>query len=358
MLLARLAISATLLIAPVLAHAQMRCEDVFVSQIQIERVIENLASLRLNLDLAQAQGGMTPHVTALRSQYLKKEKGLLHYVETHSMMSAEELARKIRLAIKDLQPALSDHGEKTAIDREVERQVFIAKKFDGSTIVFHKIKPGSFTMRGKSSVTTIDKPFEMAATLTTQKIWKAIVEAQGSRLGYHLLKSDPSRIKGDLNPVERISLTDVEYWISLLNSLAEADDPVVDELMPGHKRGDKYRLPTQAEWEFVERGRGTIKTKYFFGDDPAKMPQYAWYDKNWNDAGHPVAKLKPLVVDGQNFYDLYGSVPEWTSDQLPSRNYVIMGSTVQTPEESLIALDQASASYYGYIGFRLVRASR
>ena len=75
------------------------------------------------------------------------------------------------------------------------------------------------------------------------------------------------------------------------------------------KTGNKYRLPTEAEWEYACRA-GTTNI-FGVGSDPSELKDFAWYEANADSETNPVGKKKPNAC---GLYDMSGNVREWVFD--------------------------------------------
>jgi formylglycine-generating enzyme required for sulfatase activity len=161
------------------------------------------------------------------------------------------------------------------------------------------IRPGSFRMGDKKGdpeerpvhKVTISKPFYLGKFEVTQEQWNAV------------MGKNRSHFRGAKLPVERISWEDCQTFVKKLNDKF-ADSDIT------------FSLPTEAQWEYACRA-GT-STRYSFGDDEAKLGEYAWFEDNADGKTHPVGEKTP---NAWGLYDMYGNVWEWCADWYEGNYY-------------------------------------
>ena len=142
----------------------------------------------------------------------------------------------------------------------------------------HKVTVGSFYI-GRFEV--------------TQGLWSAV------------MGENASKFRGnDSLPVESVSWEEAQQFVTRLSQLT----------------GKRFRLPTEAEWEYAARGGSQVKGERskvkgidfpFAGCERGQLEKHSWFCVNSGRRTHPVGQLKP---NGLGLYDMGGNVAEWCED--------------------------------------------
>jgi formylglycine-generating enzyme required for sulfatase activity len=168
---------------------------------------------------------------------------------------------------------------------------------NGVSQLLRWIPPGEFLMgsleaeegrdtdEGPQHLVRITRGFWMFDTPCKQALWEAVMGGK------------PSRFQDPESPVEQVSWTDCQKFVSRLNRLLV---------------GAAFALPSEAQWEYACRA-GSETARYC-----ENLDQIAWYWDNSKEHTHPVGGKAP---NGWGLYDVLGNVWEWCLDSYDSEFY-------------------------------------
>ena len=146
--------------------------------------------------------------------------------------------------------------------------------------------------------------FYMGKYELTQVQYQAIMR----RNPFNFMGRNPSYFKGDNRPVERVSWNNAVEFCEKLSQ----------------KTGKKYRLPSEAEWEYACRAGTT--TPFYFGE--SITPDLVNYNGNYTYASAQKGKDRQQTTDVGTFppnsfglYDMHGNLWEWCQDRY-QQNYI------------------------------------
>jgi formylglycine-generating enzyme required for sulfatase activity len=209
----------------------------------------------------------------------------------------------------------------------------------------------------------IEKPIAMGRFPVTVGQWRAYVAATGWQAGVEFNWADPGYRQADDHPVVGVSWHDAVAYCAWLSAMT----------------GQRYRLPSEAEWEYACRA-GT-RTAFSFGDSIST--DLANYDgtASYNDSPKGVYRKGTTPVDEfapnqWGLFDMHGNVWEWVQDVVHdnyegapntgrawedggdgARRVLRGGSWLYNPRYLRSALRNgfSAARSNGIIGFRIAR---
>jgi len=140
---------------------------------------------------------------------------------------------------------------------------------------------GSYSQETTVHTVTLSADFWIGQNEVTQDEYRRV------------MGTSPAAFQGNERPVEGVSWEDASEFCRRL----------------GAQERETYRLPTEAEWEYVCRAGS--RSAFCYGDDDTRLGEFAWYDASAGPKTHPVGSRKP---NDWGIYDMHGNVWEWCQD--------------------------------------------
>ena len=192
---------------------------------------------------------------------------------------------------------MKDNTNDNTSDNDVNNPPEVVKEVNDPIIAnlvknMVKVEGGTFTMGDISGsyVENNEYPlhqvklssYHIGRYEVTQEEWEAV------------MGNNPARFRDPKCPVEFVSWNDCQNFITKLNEMT----------------GRKFRMPTEAEWEFAARGGNNSQKKYIYSGSN-NLSSVAWHSGNSGSSTHAVGQKSPNEL---GLYDMTGNLWEWCDD--------------------------------------------
>jgi formylglycine-generating enzyme required for sulfatase activity len=189
---------------------------------------------------------------------------------------------------------------------------------------------GSYNHEQPRHPVHITRPFRIGAVPVTVGQFRCFWP--GHRMSYAGAVQPVGELEGAL-PVVNVSWFAASMFCEWLESRLDG----LRAAVPALAAVNRARLPTEAEWEYVARGRST--SEFWFGDREDALQYYGWFSANSGGQLRPVASLRGRAEDesrgalaganGFGLFDVHGGVWEWCADWFGE--YGPCGESVEDP---------------------------